>query len=304
MNNITTNFKNLQIETLKNLKNSKAANTLRAYKADFKDFTLFCQKNGLKPLPTNPNVITLYLTFLSKSSKFSTLKRRLASISVIHKLNGHYLDTKHPAITENLLGIKRSKGTYQKAKKPILINDLKEIVNAINQEKNEKKKFLYKALLLVGFSGGFRRSELVNIDYEDLDFVKEGVKIFVKRSKTDQSGEGMTKGIPYFTNSNYCPVQSLRNWINESETKSGKIFNMSDKNVALIIKKFANLAGLDQKNYSGHSLRSGFATSTAETGAEERSIMAMTGHKSSQMVRRYIKEANLFKNNALNKIKF
>ena len=303
MNDIVTDVKSLELETLKNLKSSKANNTLRAYKADFKDFALFCQNNGLNSMPSEPKIITIYLTHLSKSSKFSTLKRRLASISVVHKLNGHYLDTKHPIITENLLGIKRVKGTYQKAKKPILINDLKLIINAILKDKNQKNRLKNKALLLIGFAGGFRRSELVAIDMEDIEFVNEGVKIFVKRSKTDQSGEGMTKGIPYFPNLDYCPVLSLKEWIEDSNIKSGKVFDMSDKNVALTIKKYAELAGLDKNKYAGHSLRSGFATSTAELGAEERSIMAMTGHKTTQMVRRYIKDASLFKNNPLNKIK-
>ena len=303
MNDLVTDVKSLELETLKNLKSSKASNTLRAYKADFRDFALFCQQNGFNSMPSEPKIITLYLTHLSKSSKFSTLKRRLASISVLHKLNGHYLDTKHPIITENLLGIKRVKGTYQKSKKPILINDLKLIINAINQENNSKNKVKNKALVLIGFAGGFRRSELVSVSYEDVEFVSEGVKIFVKRSKTDQSGEGMTKGIPYFSNTNYCPVVSLKKWMEANDAKTGKIFEMSDKNVALTIKKYAAIAGLDKNKYSGHSLRSGFATSTAELGAEERSIMTMTGHKTTQMVRRYIKEANLFKNNALNKIK-
>ena len=274
MNDLVTDVKSLEIETLKNLKSSKANNTLRAYKADFTDFALFCQKNGFSSMPSEPKIITLYLTHLSKTSKFSTLKRRLASISVIHKLNGHYLDTKHPIITENILGIKRVKGTYQKAKKPILINELKLIINAIDQDKNQKNKYKKKALILIGFAGGFRRSELVSIDYEDVDFVNEGVKIFVKRSKTDQSGEGMTKGIPYFSNTNYCPVVTLKKWIKESQISSGKIFKMSDKNVALILKKYAGIAGLDRNKYSGHSLRSGFATSTAELGAEESLIKA------------------------------
>jgi site-specific recombinase XerD len=303
MNDLVTNVKSLELETLKNLRSSKASNTLRAYKSDYKDFTSFCLKNGFKPMPSEPKIISLYLTYLSKSCKFSTLKRRLASISVIHRLSGHYIDTKHPMITENLMGIKRVKGSHQKAKKPILINELKLIVNAIDKDKNEKNRFKNRALILVGFAGGFRRSELVAIVNEDVDFVPEGVKIFVKRSKTDQSGEGMTKGIPYFLNANYCPVISLKNWIEKSEIKSGKIFDMSDKSVALTIKKYTALVGLDSNKYSGHSLRSGFATSTAELGAEERSIMAMTGHKTTQMVRRYIQEANLFKNNALNKIK-
>jgi len=303
MSDLVTDVKSLELETLQNLKSSKATNTLRAYKADYRDFALFCTKHGLKSMPSEPKIISLYLTHLSQACKFSTLKRRLASISVIHKLSGHYIDTKHPMITENLMGIKRIKGSYQKTKKPILINELKSIINVIDKDKNEKRRFKNRALILIGFAGGFRRSELVAIYYEDIDFVNEGVKIFVKRSKTDQSGEGMTKGIPYFSNTDYCPVISLKNWLGKSEIKSGKIFDMSDKSVALTIKKYTAIAGFDSRKYSGHSLRSGFATSTAELGAEERSIMAMTGHKTTQMVRRYIQEANLFKNNALNKIK-
>ena len=304
MNELITDIKSLELETLKNLKNSKSANTLRAYQADFKDFSAFCAKNGLSSMPTEPKILSLYLTHLSATSKFSTLKRRIASISVIHKMKGHYLDTKHPLIMENLHGIKRVKGSNQKSKKPILINELKLIINAIDEaNQSENKKIRDKALILVGFSGGFRRSELVNIEHGDIEFVNEGVKIFIKRSKTDQSGEGMIKAIPYFDNKSFCPVISLKDWINYSETNSGKIFDISDKSVALIIKKYISFSGLDPNRYSGHSLRSGFATSTAESGAEERNIMAMTGHKTTQMVRRYIQEANLFKNNALNKIK-
>ena len=303
MSNLVTDIKNLELETLKNLRSSKASNTLRAYKADYKDFAGFCIKNGFKSMPSDPKVLSLYLTYLSKSSKFSTLKRRLASISVIHKLSGHYIDTKHPVITENLMGIKRVIGSYQKAKKPILINELKLIVDSIDKDSNKKNKIQNKALILIGFAGGFRRSELVAIDYEDIEFVNEGVKIFVRRSKTDQSGEGMIKAIPYFDNKIYCPVLALKRWIEFNEIKSGKIFEISDKSVALIIKKYVSQAGLDPNKYGGHSLRSGFATSAAESGAEERNIMAMTGHKTTQMVRRYIQEANLFKNNALNKIK-
>ena len=202
------------------------------------------------------------------------------------------------------MGIKRRYGSNQKGKKPILINDLKILIEVIHKSKEKDyRKIRDKALLLIGFSGGFRRSELVDIDCEDLEFVAEGVKIFVKKSKTDQSGEGMTKAIPYFDNSKFCPVNALKSWIEIFDLKKGKIFDISDKSVALIIKKYANYAGLDSHRYAGHSLRSGFATSTAESGAEERNIMAMTGHKSAEMVRRYIKEANLFKNNALNKIK-
>ena len=304
MNNLITDVKSLELETIKNLRNSKSLNTLRAYQSDYNDFSLFCSKNGFQAMPTQPKILALYLTHLSSYSKYSTLKRRLASISILHKTKGHYIDTKHPIIVENLMGIKRTNGSNQKGKKPLLISDLKVLIKAIDQSKEKSfRKIRDKALVLIGFSGGFRRTELVNIEYEDVEFVTEGVKIFVKRSKTDQSGEGMTKAIPYFDNENFCPVKSFKNWIEISNLKIGKIFNISDKGVALIIKKYANYAGLDGHKYAGHSLRSGFATSAAESGAEERNIMVMTGHKSTEMVRRYIKEANLFKNNALNKIK-
>jgi site-specific recombinase XerD len=317
MNNIITDIKALQEETLLNLQNSKANNTVRAYKSDFNDFSLFCVQNGFKSLPSETKIVSLYLTYLStKGIKMSTLKRRLVSIGVIHRLKGHYLDTKHPSIIENVMGIKRRKGSIQKGKKPILINDLKLIINVIDQQQNQDiKKLRDRSIILIGFSGGFRRNEIVSLDYEDLDFVSEGLKIDIKRSKTDQFGEGSKKALPYFDNSQYCPVVSLQKWLKISNINSGALFRrfskgsklsenrLTDQTVALLIKEYLQLAGIDSKNYSGHSLRSGFATSAAEAGAEERSIMAMTGHKSTEMVRRYIKEANLFKNNALSKIK-
>ena len=317
MNNIITDIKALQEETLLNLKSSKANNTIRAYKSDFHDFSLFFAKNNFKSLPTEPKIISLYLTHLStKNIKISTLKRRLVSIGVIHKLKGHYLDTKHPSIIENIMGIKRRKGSVQKGKKPILINSLKQIINVIDQQKKEEiKKIRDRSIILIGFSGGFRRNEIVSLDYDDLDFVEEGLKINIKRSKTDQFGEGSVKGLPYFDTPQYCPVVSIKKWLNISKINNGPLFRrftkgsnlsenrLTDQTVALLIKEYLNLAGIDSKNYSGHSLRSGFATSAAEAGAEERAIMAMTGHKSTEMVRRYIKEANLFKNNALSKIK-
>ena len=317
MNELITDIKVLKEETYLNLKNSKAINTIRAYKSDFNDFDLFCIKNGFKSLPSKPEIVSLYLTHLStKNAKISTIQRRLVSIKMIHKLKGHYLDTKNPSIIENIMGIKRRKGSIQNGKKPIKINNLKKIINVIDEQKNEEiKKLRDRSIILVGFSGGFRRNEIVSLDYDDLEFVPEGLKINVKRSKTDQFGQGSLKGLPYFENSRFCPVISLQKWIKISNISSGPLFRrfkkgsnlsenrLTDQSVALLIKEYLELAGIDSKNYSGHSLRSGFATSAAEAGVEERNIMAMTGHKSPEMVRRYIKEANIFKNNALNKIK-
>ena len=316
MNKLTTELKTLHEATLNNLKSSKANNTLRAYKSDFRDFGAFCAKHGLSSLPSEPKIIALYLTHLSKNSKISTIRRRLVSISMVHKLKGHYIDIKHPIITENLLGIKRVKGSIQIGKKPLLISHLKSIVNVINEQQNEEiKKFRDRSIILIGFGGGFRRTELISIDYEDLEFVPEGLKITIRKSKTDQFGEGMIKGLPYFSNEIYCPVTSLKKWLEISKIKSGPIFRrfskgslltenrLTDQSVVLLMKKYLDLAGIENKNFAGHSLRAGFATVAAESGADERSIMAMTGHKTTQMVRRYIREANIFKNNALNKIK-
>ena len=315
--NVSIEVKKLEEETILNLQNSKALNTVRAYKSDFNDFGLFCIKNGFKSLPTEPKIVSLYLTYLStKDAKMSTLKRRLVSIGVIHKLKGYYLDTKHPSIIENIMGIKRRKGSFQNGKKPLLISHLKSIINVIDKQNNEDiKKLRDRSIILIGFSGGFRRNEIVSLNYEDLDFVTEGLKIIIRRSKTDQFGEGSIKALPYFDSTQYCPVVSLNKWINKTRINSGPLFRrftkgskltesrLTDQTVALLIKQYLALAGIDSKNYSGHSLRSGFATSAAEAGVEERNIMAMTGHKSPEMVRRYIKDANLFKDNALNKIK-
>ena len=317
MKELQTDIRALQEETLKNLQSSKASDTVRAYKSDFKDFGLFCAQNGFKNLPSEPKIVSIYLTHLStKDIKLSTIKRRLVSIGVIHKMKGHYLDTKHPIIIENLMGIKRRKGIIQNGKKPLLINNLRKILKVIDEANIEDiKKLRDKSIILIGFSGGFRRNEIVSLDYEDLDFVYEGLKITLKKSKTDQFGEGYVKALPYFENNVYCPVTTLKRWINISKISKGPLFRrfskgsiltsnrLTDQTVALLIKEYLNKAGIDNKNYSGHSLRSGFATTAAEAGAEERSIMTMTGHKSAEMVRRYIKEANLFKNNALKKVK-
>ena len=316
MTKLTTDLKSLHEATLNNLKSSKASNTLRAYKSDFRDFGAFCAKHGLSSLPSEPKIVSIYLTHLSKNSKMSTIRRRLVSISMVHKVKGHYLDTKHPIITENLLGIKRLKGSIQKGKKPLLINHLKSIINVINEQKTKEiKKLRDKSIILIGFGGGFRRTELISIDHEDLEFVPEGLKITIRRSKTDQFGEGMIKGLPYFSNEIYCPVTSLKKWLEVSKIKSGPIFRrfskgslltekrLTDQSVVFLIKEYLNLAGIENENFAGHSLRAGFATVAAESGADERSIMAMTGHKTTQMVRRYIREANIFKNNALDKIK-
>ena len=307
MSNIINKLSELEKETNLNLGSSKSLNTLRAYRSDFSDFKKFCSDLNLPYLPTHIKAVCLYMTHLSKSHKYSTLKRRLASINVIHDLKGYHIDTKHPLIKDNLEGIKRKIGIYQNGKKPLLINNLYKIIDVIDNYKIQKyvRSARDKAIILIGFCGGFRRSEIVNLKESDLEFVEEGLKISLRRSKADQYGEGMIKAIPYFNNKKYCAIIALKDWLGARTNNTNNnelIFPYSDKTVSLILKKYLNVIGLDSRLYSGHSLRSGFATSTASHGADERSIMAMTGHKSTEMVRRYIKESNLFKNNALNKL--
>jgi site-specific recombinase XerD len=318
MNYLTSNIKELEKDTLENIKLSKSKNTIRAYKSDFLDFANFCKQNSLKSLPADYKTVSIFITHLFKNKqKLSSIKRKLVSISAIHKIKGFYIDIKNPVIVENFLGIKRQIGVAQKGKRPLTIENLKKIVNSINS--NElclARNLRDKTILLIGFAGGFRRSELTNLNYEDLEFVNEGIKIKIIKSKTDQFGEGMIKAIPYFNNEEFCPIINLKKMLKMCKINSGGIFrrisksgkvslsSLTDQNVALILKKYLTIVGLDNINFSGHSLRSGFATASAESGADERSIMNMTGHKSTEMVRRYIKESNLFKNNPLNKISF
>jgi len=316
MDNLPSNIRNLEKETFFNISQSKSPNTIRAYKSDFADFAVFCKSNNLKSMPSDVKSLTIYLTFLfKKKQKFSTIKRKLISISQVHKIKGYYIDVKNPLIIENLLGIKRQLGADQKGKKPLSIDHLRQIIEKIDEEKiSELKKIRDKAIILLGFAGGFRRSELTNLDVEDVEFVDEGLKIILKKSKTDPFGKGLTKAIPFFENVKFCPVKNLKLWLEKSCINKGKIFcrltksnniffkKITDQSIAKLIKHYLNRIGVQNKNFSAHSLRSGFATATAEAGADERSIMNMTGHKSVQMVRRYIKETNLFKNNPLKKI--
>ena len=308
--------KNLEAQTIENIKNSKSINTNRAYKSDYNHFIGFCKNNGFEYLKPDVKTISIYLTDLSnKKYKYSTIRRRLVSLSLANKLNSNYINIKHPVIDENLKSIRRKLGNYQRGKKPILLEDLSKIITAIEKNKSNIRKIRDKSIILLGFAGGFRRSEIVSLDCEDIEFVKEGMKVLLKKSKTDQFSSGFLKGIPYFSNKYLCAVTSLIELINISSIKKGPLFRKISKSenllenrltgqtVALILKKYAEIAGINNTNFSGHSLRSGFATVAASLGADERSIMNMTGHKSNAMVRRYIRETNLFKNNALDKLR-
>lgn len=301
----------LHDQTNNYIKHAKSNNTWKAYKSDWQDFLNWCNEHSLLSLPAMPSTIALYLSNCASILKISSIQRRIASIAQMHI--GNKLDdpTKTPEVRETWRGIRRAKGVAQTQKSPILVDHIKEILSHIPNSLIGKRD---KALLLIGFTSAFRRSELVSLDVTDLEFTRDGVVLNLRKSKTDQEGEGRKVGIPYSRNSKQCPVVSLKKWLEVAVIKDGAIFRgvnrhsqvlpgrLTDKQVTNTIKKYCELIGLDASLFSGHSLRSGLATSAAIAGASERQIMAQTGHKNSTMVRRYIRDAEVFRDNVVNKL--
>lgn len=285
---------------------AKAANTRKAYSSDWGDFTAWAAQVGEPALPAAPEAVALYLAQRADEGlKVSTLARRLASISQAHKLAGYTSPASAAVVQEVRKGIWREKGTAPAQKAAVMTEDLRRMVATLQDGPIGVRD---RALLLVGFAGGFRRSELVALDVADLDFTREGLVVTLRRSKTDQEGEGRKVGIPYGSTPATCPVRAMQAWVEGVE--AGPVFRpvnrhgqvgaarLSGEAVALVVKRAAKAAGLDPTTYSGHSLRAGLATSAAAAGASERAIMAQTGHKSAAMVRRYIRDGCLFRENA------
>lgn len=286
---------------------AKADNTVKAYRKDWDSFCQFCSAAGFISLPASVGTVVAYLTVQAENHKVSTLERRIASISQAHQAGGYPTPTSNIQVRVLMQGIRRTKGTTQNGKAPAVTSDIKAMVANLPDNLLGIRD---RALVLIGFAGGFRRSELVALDVEDLEFHREGLVINIRKSKTDQEGQGRRIGIPYGSCCDTCPVRSLQLWLEESGIAIGPVFRsvnrhgnlqagrLSDKAVSLVIKKYAAAAGLDSNKYSGHSLRAGLATSAAMAGASERQIMKQTGHKSEAMVRKYIREGSLFNDNA------
>ncbi|MFC4078015.1 site-specific integrase [Salinithrix halophila] len=306
-NDLSTEFQEVIKKVKDYTRHSKAANTTKSYRADWEDFTGWCERRALSPLPADPQTVVLYLTDLADRRKTSTLQRRLSAISQAHQAAGHDSPTNGYLVRTVWAGIRRTKGTYQEGKDPILVEDLRLIAESMPDTLTGKRD---RALLLVGFSGGFRRSELVSIDREDVQTVPRGMVILLRRSKTDQDGRGEKVGIPRGSRPETCPVRALEEWLGEADIQTGPVFRpinrhgqvrnrrLTDRSVALIVKKAVQRVGLDPNRFAGHSLRSGIATSAAMAGKDERAIMKQTRHKSTNMVRRYIRDGELFNDNA------
>jgi len=286
---------------------SRAANTRRAYRADWADFTTWCQAHGRTALPAVPETVVLYLSDRANTLKTATLQRRLTAISQAHKAADLDPPTTDRAVRRVMTGIRRAKGTAQEGKAPAVTREMKAMVATLPSTLRGRRD---RALLLLGFAGAFRRSELVDLDVSDVTATDDGLVVRLRRSKTDQEGAGRTVGIPYGSRPDTCPVRAVRAWLTMASVVEGPLFRgvdphgnlgrrrLSDKTVARVVKNAAEAAGLDPARYAGHSLRAGLATAAAQAGVAERVIMAQTGHKSLPMVRKYIREGSLFTQNA------
>jgi site-specific recombinase XerD len=290
------------------LDSARARNTIRGYRSSFGQFEQWCQAAGLPSMPAAPETIALYLGAQAGRLKAATLQHHLAAIGKAHKSAGYPSPVKdNQLIAETLKGIKRTHGAAVAQKAPVLTEDLRLMLRTLPDKLIGVRD---RALLLIGLAGAFRRSELVGPDVSDLSFTAEGLLITLRRSKTDQDGEGRQVAIPFGAHEQTCPVRALQAWLKQSGITDGAVFwpisrhgklssaRLSDQAVALVVKRYVGRVGLSADSFAGHSLRAGFVTSAARAGESERRIMRTTGHKSVEMVLKYVRQANVFSDNA------
>jgi integrase len=295
---------------------SKSESTKRAYTSDWKSFLRWALEQELVCLPAETETIVLYCTHLVElGRKPSTITRSLTAISQAHKSMGMDSPTLSPVVGELLKGIRRTHGAEQKKARPLLLAELKKVVARCGPSFLGRRD---AALILVGWAGALRRSELVALNLDDIEFVKQGMTIKIKRSKTDQEGEGFLIGVPFAQKEDICPVLALQKWIKLANIQDGPVFysigptgkgrfhadvenkrHLSGKSVNLIIKRRVRHAEISPTDYSGHSLRAGFITSAAEKETPEHLIQSHTRHQSTRVLRGYIRQGDVFNNNPL-----
>jgi site-specific recombinase XerD len=292
---------------------AKATNTLRAYDADWRDFSAWCQQHARTALPAEPESVALYLADRASILKTSSLSRRLTAIARRHQAFDYPspASMQHATVSEVWKGIQRTKGTAQQRKTPLLTTQIRQLIEALP---NNLQGVRDRALLLVGFAGGFRRSELASLEVSDLKETEQGIVITLRRSKTDPLAQGRPVALPYGSDPRTCPVRALRSWLEQAGIIEGPIFRAVDQfdvakegalhpdSVAYLVKRAIARVGLAEQDFAGHSLRAGLATQAAMNGANEFAIMKQTGHRSLTTVRKYIREGSLFRDNAATKL--
>lgn len=277
-----------------------AANTKRAYLSDINNFM-----NWGGVIPATAESVAEYLASFATQLSIATLNRRAVAIGNAHTLRQVASPTDSALVKATLQGIRRVNGSAQRQVLPVMKHDIHAMVKGMRGIKGMRDK----ALLLTGFAGAFRRSELVALQVTDIQFLEEGALIRVQRSKTDQQGHGRSIAIPY-AKGRLCPVTAIQAWLKQAEITDGYLFRRVDRHgtvmeagitgqtVATVVKARASAAGLDAAQYSGHSLRAGLATSAAKVGVASWKIRQQTGHRSDAMLSRYIRDANIFVGNA------
>lgn len=298
-NDINCTTADQRVEDL--VRQSIAPATLRAYRSDLAHF----QEWG-GTIPATDAMVARYLAAHADQHAVSTLTRRLASISQAHARIGEESPTGSPLVRATMRGIRRSRGTAQRQAKPLLRDELFLVLDRLGDDVRSLRD---RALLLLGFAGGFRRSELVGLDVADLEVVRQGFILTLRRSKTDQEGHGRQIGIP-LGRAHHCPVTAVCNWLTAALIESGPLFRsvdrygnispnrLSGEAVCLIVRERLVTVGIDATSYSGHSMRSGFVTSAAQAGIANHKIRAQTGHASDAMLSRYVRDSELFRGNA------
>lgn len=303
----------LSIKSKRRLSRSKADNTIKAYSSDWSDFSDWCAYHGVSDLPATPETIVNYVNDLADDAKANTVSRRVTAISENHIAAGYGRENpaKDGMVRAAISAIRREKGTFQHGKTPVLMETLYLLADCFGDDIVSLRD---RALVLLGFAGAFRRSELVRIQMDELNFTPQGMTIFVPHAKGDQLGHGATIAIPYAPDPEICAVRAVEQWILAAQIHYGPLFRgfkrnleirsdqLNDKSVALIVKKYAGMAGFNPDDFAGHSLRRGFATSAAQHDIDALTIMRQTRHKSEKMVHRYIEQGNIFKDNALAKM--
>lgn len=288
---------------------AKSDATRRAYANDWADFSGWCAQHGLNALPADSSTVALWLASLASWAKPATIQRRLAAVRSAHNVAG-FSGVTNPcgaaAVRETHKGIRRTLGTAQDKAAPLLIEDLRALCATVNPLTLQGRRD--QALLLIGFAGAFRRSELVALAVEDVGWRPEGALLSVRRSKTDQEGAGRQVAISY-GRSALCPVTALRGWLEAAEITAGALFRsvdrhgnvgaagLSDRAVNVVISRACERAGIDADRFSAHSLRAGLCTQAARDGFTETQIARQSGHRSLNVLRGYIREGDAFRGN-------
>jgi site-specific recombinase XerD len=292
------------------VRQSKSANTRMAYANDWDQFQKWCLVHRVASLPASPETVALYIADMAESSRPSTIKRHLASISVAHQAKG--LKSPNSLLVQaTMAGIRRVKGATKDKKSPVRVGHLIHLSDVLPKNLQGIRD---KAIFLIGYAGAFRRSELVNLDVEDVHFESEGVRITVRHSKTDQESIGQTKDINYAVHSVNCPVKALKKWVEQGSIETGPLFRpvnrhgnilpqrLTPQSIALVVKRVMQALRMDPDQFSGHSLRAGFVTDCIKSGVQSQVIRRVTGHRSESTLSDYFREADTFDYNIIAKL--